>query len=79
MPAVARALTNLPYPLTTPQVLLPWVQGERPAREGLGNRYRSGAMTAQPLTALPKLRRPNRQQDCGDISGSEPGSRKQNR
>jgi ubiquinone/menaquinone biosynthesis C-methylase UbiE len=58
MPAVARALvTSPPYRLIARRVVLPWVlQGERLAGEGLEIGAGSGAMTAQLLSAFPRLR-----------------------
>ena len=58
MPAVARALvTSPPYQLIARRVVLPWVlQGEHPGGEGLEIGAGSGAMTAQLLTAFPRLK-----------------------
>jgi len=57
MPAVARALvTSPPYQLIARRVVLPWVlQDEHPVGEGLEIGAGSGAMTAQLLTAFPRL------------------------
>jgi hypothetical protein len=79
MPAVAKALTSLPSRLIALQVLLLWVlQGERPAREAW-KPVPERTMIAQPLTAVPGLRRPQPRTRLRDIPGSEPASKQRNR